>query len=163
MQLHYFDFVPPPRWNGFRIERQVRLCPPETHPNDAVNVIVVSPLLPRSPSLPSAKELHERKLAFETQLTGAKILSQNGPVPTKSDFGLAGMYFEDLLDLPVQSARRISVLLVDELCLYNLSYGASVEAFDTHIEAFWTSVRTIKPFRGKIFAPSGVPFDHFGE
>lgn len=163
MQLHYFDFVPPPRWNGFRVARQVRLCPPETRPEAAVNVIVVSPLVPRSPTLPSAVELHEQKLAYETGLTGAKILSKNGPVPTKSDYGLAGMYFEETLDIPVQSARRVSVLLVDEICLYNLSYGASIEAFDKHIEDFWTSVRTIKPFSGRVITPTGKPFDHFGE
>lgn len=163
MQLHYFDFVPPPRWNGFRIGRQVRLCPPETPPAEAKNFIVVSPLFPRSPSLPPADVLFEQALAFEVQNTPAKLLSRNGPVPTKSDHGLAGVYYEVTVEKPDHVERRLYVMLVDELCGYGLSYAGWSDVFDNHVEEFWTSVRTIKPFAGRIVTPTGKPFDHFGE
>jgi hypothetical protein len=163
VQLHYFDFVPPSRWNGFRIGRQVRLCPPDTPPAEAKNFIVVSPLFPRAPGLPSAETLFDQALAFELQNTQAKLVRKNGPVPTKSDHGLAGIYFEATVEKPDHVENRLYVMLADDLCNYGLSYAGWTDVFDKYVDDFWTSVRTIKPFIGRLVMPAGKPFDHFGE
>jgi len=163
VQLHYFDFVPPPQWNGFRRDRQIRLIPPNTHPLDATCAIIVSPLVPRSAALPPADVLIEQTLDAEMAIVKSTVLSKNGPTPAKSDHGLAGISYDVRVQGPSGIERRIYVLLVDDLCYYGLSYLASEETFATHEQTFWTAVRTIKPFAGRIVPPSGTPFDHFNE
>ena len=167
MQLHYFDFVPPPGWNGFRLGRQVRLLPPNTPPADARCAIIVSPLLPRSAVLPPADTLITQTLEAECGLTKAEVLAKNGPMPTSSDHGLAGVYFDVQLNSPTLLTtvheRRLYVLLVDELCYYGLNYLSENATFAEHEATFWTAVRTIKPFSGRIASPSGEPYGHYGE
>lgn len=163
MELHYFDFVPPPGWNGFRLGRQVRLIPPNTPPTEATCAIIVSPLLPRSAALPPADVLFAQTLEAECAITKAEVLSKNGPVPANSDHGLAGISFDVRLKATTGSERRLYVLLVDELCYYGINYLSSETTFATHEDTFWTAVRTIKPFAGRIVSPGGKPFDHFGE
>lgn len=163
MQLHYFDFVPPPGWNAFRLVRQVRLIPPNTRPQDATCALIVSPLVPRSAALPPADVLFEQTLAAETQLTKAEVLSKNGPMPTNSDQGLAGIYFDVRIKGATGIERRLYVLLVDELCYYALNYLATEDTFGVHEETFWTAVRSIKPFSGGVIAPGDKPFAHFGD
>ena len=176
MNLHYFDFEPPPEWSGFRKGAQIRLIPPFTHPDDAKVAIVVSPLVPRSEALPPAATLIQQTLDAETALYASRVRTQNGPMPTRSDHGLAGIYYDVVIDAgpasgpdggaSIESAtsdRRLYVMLVDELCYYGLSYIAQEAVFAEHVETFWRAVRTIKPFLGKIALPVGFPFDHFSE
>lgn len=163
MQLHYFDFVPPPGWNAFRLGQQVRLIPPNTRPEEASSALIVSPLVPRSAALPPANVLFEQTLAAETDLTKAEVLSKNGPIPTSSDHGLAGIYFDVRIKGATGIERRLYVLLVDPLCYYGLNYRSAEDTFDAHEQAFWTAVRSIKPFSGRVITPVGKPFDHFGD
>jgi hypothetical protein len=163
MDLQYFDFVPPPGWNGFRLGRQVRLIPPNTSPEDATCAIIVSPLVPRSAALPPADVLIGQALDAEVALVKSEVLSKDGPTPTRSDHGLAGISYAVRLRGPTGIERRIYVMLLDELCYYGLSYLASEATFATHEETFWTAVRTIKPFVGQIVAASTNLFDHFSE
>lgn len=161
MNLHYFDFVPPAGWIGFRKVRQVRLIPPNTHPKDAACAIIVSPLAPRGPQLPPSDVLFEQTLAFELELTGAEVVAKNGPIPTKSDHGLAGIYFDVTLKAKTGTERRLYVLFADELCYYGLSYLSAIDKFAEHENDFWTSVRSIKPWAGRVIPPGGVPFSHY--
>lgn len=161
MNLHYFDFTPPPGWIGFRKVKQVRLIPPNTHPKDATCAIIVSPLAPRGPLLPPADILLEQTLAFEHEVTGADVVAKHGPIPTKSDHGLAGVYFDVTLKAPTGTERRLYVLLVDELCYYGLSFLSVPSKFDEHVDEFWTATRSIKPWAGRVIPPGGVPFAHY--
>lgn len=163
VQLHYFDFVPPPGWIGFRMGSQVRLIPPNTPPQDATCAIIVSPLVPRSAALPPAEVLFAQTLDAECALTKAEVLSKNGPMPAKSDHGLAGVSFDVRLQGPTGIERRLYVLLVDELCYYGLNYLSVEATFAAHEEAFWAAVRTIKPFAGRIVSAGGGPFDHLSD
>ena len=148
---------------GFRLGRQVRLIPPNTPPTEATCAVIVSPLVPRSEALPPADVLLEQTLAAETALVHTEVLSKNGPTPTKSDHGLAGISYDVRVQGPTGIERRLYVLLVDELCYYGLNYLASEATFADHEQEFWAAVRTIKPFAGKIVPPSSTPFDHFNE
>jgi hypothetical protein len=163
VNLHYFDFVPPPGWSGFRRDNQVRLIPPNTVPEQAACAIIVSPLVPRSAALPPAEVLFEQTLRAECAITNAEVLTKNGPLPAHSDHGLSGVSFDVWLKTAAGIERRLYVLLVDELCYYSINYLSSEPAFAAYELVFWAAVRTIKPFAGRIVLPSGQPFDHFSE
>jgi hypothetical protein len=163
VELHYFDFVPPPGWNGFRLGRQMRLIPPNTPPQSAPCAIIVSPLVPRSVALPPADILIEQTLAAEMAVVQSRVASQEGPTPARSEFGLAGVSYDVHVQGPTGMEHRLYVLLVDNLCYYGLSYLASEDTFGTHVQAFWNAVATIKPFAGRIVTPAASPFDHYND
>jgi hypothetical protein len=46
-------------------------------------------------------------------------------------------------------------MLADALCYYAVSYLAWQETFTTHVDAFWATARSVRPFRGRHLPPSG--------
>lgn len=162
-KLFYPDLDPAPGWPGFRAGTQMRLIPPDTPPQQAEAAIIVSPLLARSNVLPGPAKLIEQTLAAELQGGEIELVDKSGPVVFEATSGLEGLFFEVRLRGRTGVEQRIYLLLVDELCYYGINFLASEAVFHTYEEAFWTMAKTIRPFKGKIAAPDGGAFGHYGE
>ena len=155
-EVHYPDLVTPAGWPYFRQGLQIRVIPPERTLDSAEATIVISPLVPRLPSMPPPAELIEAAVAEEERLRFA-ISRRTGPDPARSDAGLEGIALE--LAGYVRPAgppeRRLYVMLADALCYYAVSYLAWESTWAQHLEDFNATVRSVRPFRGRHIAPSG--------
>lgn len=155
-EVHYPDLVPPSGWHSAQQGLQVRLVPPRETLADASVAIIVSPLVPRQPLLPPPAQLIEEAI-FEEARQRLEIVAQKGPTPDKTATGLAGVSYELQAFVRPLSApeRRIYAMYFDSLCYYGISYLARETAFAQHVNAFWTTARSIRPFRGRVLHPTG--------
>ncbi len=157
MDVRYPDLVPPPTWVGGTQGLQVRLVPPRTSIDDAAVAIVVSPLVPRNPLLPPPDKLIEEAIFTESRRR-FEVVSQKGPTAEKTTTGLTGVAYE-VLGYPRPRwprEKRIYVMYADSLCYYGISYLAREEVWKDHVDRFWATARSIRPFRGRVIQPSGV-------
>lgn len=153
--LHYPDIVAPAGWSYFRVAAQVRLIPPATRADTAEAVIIVSPLVPRTPALPKPDQLIEEALDAEIRLRFEPTV--HGSFKTaKSDSGLAGVSLEvtGYARPRALTERRVYVVYADDLCVYGVSYLASDTAYAQHLDTFWRVAKSVKPFRGKMVQPA---------
>lgn len=150
MSTHYPDLVAPRGWTYFRVGTQIRLIPPGTRADTAAQTIIVSPLVARTPQMPGAAMLIQLALEAEAKVS-FEITAQGTPGEVTTATGLRGASLEVTGYArpahPVE--RRIYVMLIDDLCLYGLSYLASAAAFDEHVGTFWALVESVKPFVGR--------------
>ena len=154
-EVHYPDLVTPPGWLSGTQGLQVRLVPPRSTLDDADVAIIISPLVPRQPLLPPPSQIIEEAIFAESRQR-FEVVSQKGPTPEKSTTGLVGVAYE-VLGYPRPRwprEKRNYVMYADSLCYYGISYLAREEVWKQHVEAFWAAARSIRPFRGKIIAPS---------
>jgi hypothetical protein len=154
--VHYPDLVTPAGWPYFRQGLQIRVVPPERTLETAEATIVVSPLVPRLPSMPSPRELVEAALLEEARQR-FEVEGRAGPEPARSDAGLEGISLE--VSGHVRPAgppeRRIYVMYADALCFYAVSYLAWAATYATHLDAFRATARSVRPFRGRHLPPTG--------
>ncbi len=154
--VHYPDLVTPAGWPYFRQGLQIRVVPPDTTPETAEAAIVISPLVPRAPTTPSPAELIEAAI-FEEERQRLEIVEQKGPQATRADSGLEGVFYEiaGYVRPRAPLERRIYVMFQDDLCCYGVSYLAWDATYATHLAAFWSAARSVRPFRGRHVPPSG--------
>ena len=156
--LHYPDLTPPAGWTYVRQGSQIRLAPPGTPHALATAAIIVSPLLARHERLPPPAELIAMAITVEEK-NSLQISRRLGPMATKTDSGLEGVYFEiwGFAGPNRPEEHRLYVLLADALCYYGINYVASVAAFAEHEATFWATARSIQPFRGRVAPPPASP------
>jgi hypothetical protein len=151
--LHYPDLTPPAGWTYARQGSQIRLAPPGAPHVSTPAAIIVSPLVPRHEKLPPPAELIAMAITVEEKAS-LQVTRRMGPFPTKTDSGLAGVYFEiwgfSAPNRPEE--HRLYVLFADELCYYGINYVATTAAFGEHEATFWASARSMQPFRGRAAA-----------
>ena len=156
-EVHYPDLVAPTGWGSGTQGLQVRLVPPGASVDDASVAIVISPLVPRQPLLPPPDKLIEEAIFAEARRR-FEVISQKGPTPEKAASGLVGVAYE-VLGYPRPRwprEKRNYVMYSDSLCYYGISYLAREESWKEHIDAFWATARSIRPFRGKILSPTAA-------
>lgn len=155
--LHYPDLTPPAGWTYVRQGSQIRLAPPGTPHALATAAIIVSPLLARHERLPPPAELIAMAITVEEK-NSLQISRRLGPMATKTDSGLQGIYFEiwGFTGPNRPEEHRLYVLFADALCYYGINYVASVAAFAEHEATFWATARSIQPFRGRVAPPATV-------
>jgi hypothetical protein len=155
-ELHYPDVTMPVGWPYFRQGLQIRLVPPGRTLDDTLNLIVVSPLVPRQDGLPPPEDLIEATIFAESRQR-FEVIGQKGPTPARSRAGLDGVSYDVLgyVRPRSQRERRVYVVYADALCYYSLSSLATESAFDEHALAFWEAARSVRPFRGRRLAPTG--------
>jgi hypothetical protein len=156
-EVHYPDLVAPPGWSAGTQGLQVRLVPPGAFLDDADVAIVISPLVPRQPLLPPPAQLIEEAIFTESRRR-FEVVSQKGPTPDKTQTGLAGVSYE-VVGYPRPRwprEKRNYVIYSDTLCYYAVSYLAREEKWKQHVEAFWAAARSIRPFRGRMLAPTAA-------
>ena len=154
--VHYPDLVTPTGWPYFRQGLQIRVVPPESTLETAEATIVISPLVPRMPTMPSPEALVDAALLEEARQR-FEIEGRKGPDRARSDGGLDGISLEVTGFVRPNSPleRRLYVMYADTLCFYAVSYLAWAETFATHLEAFWATARSLRPFRGRHLPPTG--------
>jgi hypothetical protein len=156
-ELHYPDLTPPAGWHHVRKGMQVRLLPPGQRVDDPSAMIVISPLVPRHPTLPPPAELIEQSIFTEARLS-FEVTSQKGPTPVTGGDGLAGVTYEVAghvrPNLPPE--RRTYVVLSDKFVYYSLSYAAKENVYKTHQAVFAAVLKSLRAFRGKVIAPENT-------
>ena len=118
---------------------------------------MISPLVPRQPLLPPPSQLIEEAIFAESRRR-FEVVTQKGPTPEKSTTGLTGVAYE-VVGYPRPRwprEKRIYVMYADSLCYYGVSYLAREERWKDHVEAFWATARSIRPFRGRILTPTAA-------
>ncbi len=156
-ELYYPDLTPPAGWHHVRNGLQVRLLPPGSRAENPPATIIVSPLVPRHPTLPPPAELIEHAIFAEAR-QAFEVSSQKGPTPARSADGLVGVSFE-VQGHPrprFPEERRIYVVLSDASCYYALSYVAALDTFAEHLPAFQATVQSVRAFRGKVIPPENT-------
>jgi hypothetical protein len=154
--VHYPDLVSPSGWPYFRQELQIRIVPPGSTVDTADAALVVSPLVPRLPTVPTAEALIEEAISAEER-DRLEVERTDGPKETRADSGLAGIFYDVLGYVRPRSPRerRLYVMFSDELCHYAVSYLAWEEAFERHVAVFWQMAHSVRPFHGSLVLPSG--------
>jgi hypothetical protein len=155
-EVHYPDLTPPSGWHSAIQGLQVRLVPPGATIADSDVVIIVSPLVPRQPLLPSPADLIEEAIFAESRQR-LEVVAHKGPTADRTLSGLAGVAVELQAFVRPFSApeRRIYAMYADNVCYYAVSYLAREATFAAHVAAFWATARSIRPFRGRVLHPTG--------
>lgn len=168
--LDYPELVPPEGWTYVQQGSQIRLLPPGSAAAQAEASIVVAPLLGKHERLPALDKLIE--LALDTECQVRFTLRERGASrQVASDTGLHGVSLEvsgyARPDGPPE--RRIYVLYGDAQCVYGISYLAREDAFARHLDTFWATARSLRPFTGRVLSPPQLdptepsPVGHYGE
>jgi hypothetical protein len=154
--VFYPDLTAPAGWPYHRQGLQIRVVPPGATLDTAEATIVISPLVARLPTTPPPEELVENAIFAEQRLR-LEVSAQKGPTKAKAASGLEGISLEITAFVrpaaPIE--RRVYVMYADALCYYAVSYLAWEATFERHVEAFWATARSVRPFRGRHLAPSG--------
>jgi hypothetical protein len=155
--VHYPDLTAPAGWPYHRQGLQIRIVPPGATLDSAEATIVVSPLVPRVATTPPPEELIEGAL-FAEQRTRLELTERKGPTRIKAASGLEGVALEitGFVRPAAPVERRIYVMFADALCGYAVSYLAWQPTFARHVDAFWATAKSVRPFRGRQVAPSGL-------
>jgi len=152
------DLTSPPGWTGFALPPQVRLIPPGTTKASARATIIVSPIAPRLPRMPPLDQLIAQAIDAEASLR-LDILERTGPNPAPSDTGLHGISCE----LRVrdrnggEEQRRVYALYCDDKFYYGINYMAFGSEHDKHLDTFWKTARSMRPFVGAVVPPTAPP------
>jgi hypothetical protein len=156
--VRFPDLTPPVQWSSFSLPPQIRLIPPGKTRETAQATIVVSPIVPRLPQLPPPERLILQALDAEAKLR-LEVHARGEPEKAPSDSGLEGIavHVEATERDGSGSQRRIYVIYQDEAFMYGINYMAFGQAYDEHLEAFWKTARSIRPFQGRVVPPSPPP------
>jgi serine/threonine protein kinase len=152
---HAYDFTIPAGWHLVYRGQQARLVPDDAAPRSNASMIV-SPVLRRTAQMTGPPMPLAQVLEYEMKITGAKLLTRNGPYPARSDYGLTGMYSEIRLDAPTGIEHRLYTYLLDEFAYYELDFTASDDEFEKYVKDYWKAVASIKPIPRKAGA-KGYP------
>ena len=156
--LRYPDLTAPTGWSSFSLPPQVRLVPPGTSKETARATMLVSPIVPRTPAMPPPDELIRQAIAMEVKLR-LDIVEISPTEKPPSDHGLDGaaVHLRGTERESFHEQRRIYVIYFDERFLYGINFLGFGAAYDEHLDIFWKTARTIRPFRGRVLKPTTPP------
>jgi hypothetical protein len=160
--LQYPDLVVPHGWHHLRVGPQIRLMPPDAPPEEAEAVIILSPLLPRTPAVAAPDKLIEDTLDMEVRQR-FEVLSRTQPKAVETTTGLKGVFIEvsGYARPKALTEKRIYVVYADSLVYYGVSYLASDTGYARQVKVFWECAKSLRPFRGKPIHPEVQGGDGF--
>jgi hypothetical protein len=152
--LQYPDLVVPHGWHHLRVGPQIRLVPPDAPVEEAEAVIILSPLVPRTPEMLDPESLIQETLDMEIRQR-FEVLSQSATQAIETTTGLKGVFVEvsGYARPKALTEKRVYVVYADALVYYGVSYLASDTGYGRQLKVFWECAKSLRPFRGKAIPP----------